>query len=138
MLYATLAFAALNLQSSPPVTYVPAPPPLIRTAPPAPPAPTVTPAPSAARIYVADEIAEPHQPHQFDIHVTGGGETLWRGSLRISQRNQASFSQSKSEAPEAVCGAPYRYGREGRSSINLSLTSVRYAEGEPDYRIDTS
>jgi hypothetical protein len=55
------------------------------------------------------------------VRVTAGNQILFDDTLRVARSVGASFSQSRSEAPETVCPTPRYYGGDNRNSLNVSL-----------------
>jgi hypothetical protein len=106
------------------------------------PAPPVVAPRAPAMVYTTPVFNDPSRsdmavPDRLDVHVTGGGETLFRGPLRISRQTSASFSQSKSDASDRGCTSG-RYGSEGRSAVNLSLRQSRTGDDQTSYLAEVS
>ena len=92
--------------------------------------PTVTPILAIA----PPEDAPLPAPFIVDVRVTGGGRTLFQGPLRLARGFQATFNQSLSQAPAAICPSPRRYDPSDRSSLRVQLSQW----GDPSDQIQMS
>lgn len=102
-------------------------PPFAPPAPPAPPAPT-------SMIYPGGRANAqwPQGVERFtvDVEVSAGTEVLWKGSLRLSSGQPASFRREVSEAPAAQCEAGAYGTRPDQSSVNLTMVPSRWSGRE--------
>jgi hypothetical protein len=69
------------------------------------------------------------------VRVTAGNQVLFDDTLRVARSIGASFSQSRSEAPETVCPAPRYYGVDNRNSLNVSLYLREDVDGTPGINV---
>ena len=110
---ATAAQSGMIAQSSspPPITIVEAPPaplpPIIAVPPPAPP--------------IIRSSAKPAIPIPVRVRVAAGTQILFSDTMRVSRVSGASYQQSRSEAPEAVCATERYYFSSQRNSLNVNL-----------------
>lgn len=61
----------------------------------------------------------------LDVEVRGGGELLWSGQLRVTNRSGASFTRQQSSASPTICVADEYGDNSDRSSLSVNLTTVR-------------
>ena len=109
----TPAMAAPVAAPPPPVLVprVPVPAPIIES-----PAQAVT-----ARDYQRMQV-ELGRPVTLDIAITGAGAPLWNGSLRVTQRDSADYTQNMRQALEACPGEMDGTSRYGSMQSRLQLT----------------
>ena len=100
----------------------------------------IAPAPPAPPIVTVSEKApvlarpRPALPVNLDIEIKAGNELLWAGSLRVSDRVQASFSRQMTEAAETICEvAPHMSAM--RSSLSVNITRLRFGEDSDSYSL---
>jgi hypothetical protein len=85
--------------------------------------------------------AMPQQPRvvvPVHVRVAAGNQVLFDDTLRVARSVGASFSQSRSEAPETVCATPYFYGSDNRNSLNVQLYLREDAGGAPAISVNVS
>ncbi len=75
----------------------------------------------------------------MDVEVRGGGEVLWNGQLRVSDRTGASFTRQQSGATPTACAGLETYGDTSeRSSLSVNLSTVRQATANASVEIRVS
>ena len=103
------------------VTSTASPPPVIVSLQAPPPSDVISAAPvmAAGRIPV---VVQPNDVARVRLRVVAGNQTLFNDELRVGRSSGASYSQSRSEAPEINCSAGRYYGGGGdRNSLNVQL-----------------
>src|SRR3954469_3613171 len=97
------------------VTATTPPPPMIVAAPTAPPTPIM----AGGRI---PAVAQASDVARVRLRIVAGNQTLFDDELRVGRSSGASYSQSRSEAPEFNCSSDRYYGGGGdRDSLNVQL-----------------
>jgi hypothetical protein len=73
-------------------------------------------------------VAQPNEVARVHLRVAAGNRTLFDDDMRVGRSSGASYSESRSEAPEINCSADRYYGGGGeRDSLNVQL----YYRDEP-------
>ena len=109
------AIAAVVAAQSQMIAQVSSPPPVITLAPPSPPPPIVR---VAGDLMVADT---PVPAIPVRVRVTAGGQQLLNDTFRVRRNASASYTESRSEAPDMVCSNQRYYGSQQRYSLNVNL-----------------
>jgi len=97
--------AAQSQASSPPpiVAVAPTPPPIVRV---------------AGDLMIADA---PVPAFPVRVRVMAGGQQLLNDTFRVGRNAGASYTESRSEAPDMVCSNQRYYGSQQRYSLNVNL-----------------
>jgi hypothetical protein len=100
--------ATVAAQPPPPVVTAPLPPPIVRLA-------------SRAQGDIASPSVLPVTAVPVRVRVVAGNRQLFDDTLRVTRNAGASYQESRSEAPEAVCTGDRYYGSQERYSLNINL-----------------
>lgn len=106
----------------PPITVVPTPPPVLRVAP-----------------IRGDYSAVPAvAPFPIRVRVVAGTQVLFNDTLRIARNANASYQESRNEAPETICPGERYYSSQERYSLNINLYSRDDNSSGPAVNISVS
>lgn len=66
-------------------------------------------------------VPTPVQSVPVRVRVTAGSRELFDDTLRVSKSASATYTESRSEAPQSVCSTDRYYGSSERYSLNVQL-----------------